>query len=171
MLFKKPFNTLQTNTENIWYLLSKYDQQTLNTAQAPGKWSVMQHLVHLHKSERSFVVLLSRGIKNKVPLEGSRIKICFNSRIYKLYLNVGGKIKAPKVIEPSEEVFNLDDVKNDFLKTRSQLYQLMESVSEAQSKKFWVHHKYLKELRIADLLGFMIFHQNHHRKLFSVHLK
>ena len=171
MLFEKPFNVLQENTEKIWHFLSKYDHQTLDTAQAPGKWSVLQHLVHLNKSERSFVVLLSRGIKNKVPLKGNRMKIFFNSRIYKLYLNMGVKIKAPKVIEPSEETFNIEDVKSDFLKTRLQLYQLLETVTEAESKKFWVHHKYLKELRIDDLLGFMAFHQNHHRKLFSKHLR
>jgi len=171
MLFNEPFLALTKETEKIWAQLSKYDGQTLNLAQAPGKWSILQHIVHLNKSERSFVVLLTRGLKSNAPLNGSKLKIFFRSRWFKWELSRGRRIKAPKVIEPAQEVFSLEEVKNDFAKTRAQLYQLLETITPEQADKFWVHHMYLKELRVNDLLGFMKYHQYHHQKLFSRYLK
>lgn len=171
MLFEKAFNTLQTDTEKVWERFALYDAQTLNLAPAPGKWSALQHMVHLNKSERSFVVLLSKALRNNKPLKGSVLKIISRSLRFKLYLNIGVKIKAPKIIEPAQEIFNTEEVKNDFIKTRLQLFQLLETVTESQAREFWVHHLYLKELRVSDLMGFMIFHQNHHLKAIGKYLK
>lgn len=171
MLFNEPFLALQKETETIWSQLTKYDNQTLNLAQAPGKWSAIQHMVHLNKSERSFLVLLTRALKNNVPLQGNVLKIFVKSRWFKFQLSAGRRIRAPKVIEPAQEVFNLDEVKKDYTKTREQLFQLLQTITPEQYGKFWVHHQYLKELRISDLLGFMRYHQYHHRKLFSKYLK
>ncbi len=171
MLFENPFNTLQSDTEKVWQLFSKYDEQELNRALYPGKWSAMQHMVHLNKSERSFVVLLTKALRNGVPLKGSALKININSLLYKIYLTVGIKIKAPKIIEPATARFNIEELRKDFAKTRLQFEALLNSITKEQTKHFWVHHLYLKELRISDLIGFMIFHQNHHRKAVGKYLK
>jgi uncharacterized damage-inducible protein DinB len=171
MRFEKAFNTLQENTERVWELFSLYDNTVLNRPQAPGKWSALQHMAHINKSERSFVVLLTKALRNNAPLKGNALKIFFTSTIYKMYLNIGVRIKAPKVIEPPTETLDVAQVKKDFAKTRAQLYEILGSVTPEQDNKFWVHHMYLKELRVADLLGFMIFHQNHHWKAIIRYLK
>jgi uncharacterized damage-inducible protein DinB len=171
MLFEKAFNTLQADTEKVWQQFANYDAQTLNLSQAPGKWSAIQHMVHLNKSERSFVILLTKALRNNAPLNGSVLKVNFMSRLYKVYLNFGRKIKAPKVIEPAQEFFEVEQVKKDFEKTRAQLFPLLQSLTKEQIPKFWVHHLYLKELRVGDLIDFMVFHQNHHRRLFGRYLK
>lgn len=164
MSFEKAFNTLQKDTENIWQRLSACDAQTLNHAPIPGKWSALQHMVHLNKSERSLVVLLNKAIKNKAPLHGNVLKIKLRSLAYAAFLTLGMKFKAPKIMEPAPEVFDLEALKKDYAKTRAQLKQIMESITETQAKQFWVHHPILKEMRARDALSFMIFHQNHHRK-------
>ena len=50
MSFEKAFTTLQTNTDQIWKYFDRYDGQTLNLSPAPGKWSALQHLVHINKA-------------------------------------------------------------------------------------------------------------------------
>jgi uncharacterized damage-inducible protein DinB len=171
MLFERPYNKLQNNTAVIWKRLTGYDPMALNTPLVKGKWTAIQHMVHLNKSERSFVILLTKALRSNSVLEGSLWKIKIRSLFYKAYLNLGIKIKAPKVIEPADEVFILEEVTKDFNKTRTQLYELLQSVNRDQAGKFWVHHKYLKELRVKDLLDFMIFHQNHHYKTIRKYLK
>ena len=171
MSFEKAFNTLQTNTEQIWKYFDRYDGQTLNLSPAPGKWSALQHLVHINKAERSFVILLSKALRSNQPLNGSPMKTVFRSLLFKAYLNFGVKLKSPKVIEPAIENFELEVLKKDFEKTRQQLKQLFESVTPEQWPLFWVNHIYLKELRVKDLLEFLTFHQNHHFKLVRRYLK
>ncbi len=171
MLFERPYNKLQNNTSVIWKRLSGFDTSELNTPLVKGKWTAIQHMVHLNKSERSFVILLTKALRSNSPLNGTPLKIQFHSLFYKAYLNLGIKIKAPKVIEPADEVFILEGVMKDFDKTRIQLYQILQTINREKATKFWVHHIYLKELRVKDLLDFMIFHQNHHYKTIRKYLR
>ncbi len=164
MFFEKAFNMLETNTDIIWIELSKYQDSELNQPLAPGKWSALQHMVHINKSERSLLVLLYKAIKNKEPLKGSVLKIRFRSFLYKLSLNNGLKIEAPVFVVPSNDFLKLEDVKHDFTKTRHDLRQLLSILTDTQKNQFWVYHKNLHAMRAIDILNFMCFHQNHHQK-------
>jgi len=171
MLFEEQYKRLESATKEIWNEFSYYDLHWLNAPVTKGKWSPLQHMVHLNKSERSFIILLSRALKNNKPHKGSTLKTGLRRFLYKTYLRLGKKFKAPSIIEPSDEIFDIEVIKENFRKTRVQLCQLLAFLNQEQAGKFWITHHYLKELKVKDMLEFMIFHQEHHRKKFMRHLR
>ncbi len=159
------FQKLQHSSAHAWNFLSGFSHEALNAAAGPGKWSALQQMLHIHKSERSFVLLLTRSLQGGKPLKGNPFALYLRRLYYYTRIKAGTRIKAPKVADPSADtVLNPEEVRHAFEKTREQLKTLLESITPEQQKKYWVTHPFLKEMRVNDLLRFLNFHQAHHLK-------
>lgn len=170
MHYETRFQKLQEHAQEAWTFLAGFSHEALNRAPAPGQWSALQQMLHINKSERSFVILLTRSLQGGKPLNGKPLPLLFRRWFYYARIRFGARLKAPKVADTTEETdLQRETVQRDFEKTRAQLKALLDGMKPEQRNSYWVVHPFLKEMRTDDLLEFLQVHQAHHtRKMYRM---
>ena len=162
----RAFDCLEADTKKLLTYLNRFDHQALNSNPKPNKFSAIQNLEHLMKSE-----LLSRQyvekklsfdpiLKNAGVLTGLRLG----------WMRVGNrlplKLKAPKFIAkeslPPESEFY--EVVKRWNNQRAELKQYLETLPEELYGKEIFKHPFAGRMSLYGMLVFFRDHLHRHEK-------
>jgi hypothetical protein len=143
-------------------LLTKISPEKFDTAPS-GKWSIAQIVTHLLTSERLSVGYMKKKSLGIETLKDSGLKQTLVSVILKISQRIPFQYKAPSVIvENTPEALSLEEVVNRWNKSRSDLKQFLEGISEQHSRRLIFKHPVGGMLNAEQAMKFMYEHINHH---------
>ena len=124
----------------------------------PGKemWSIAQVCHHLVLVEKSTAKVISWGVKESLSTNNERRKV-------ELILDRTKKIQAPKIVEPDEQPFAVQqmiDLLNDSRKTLMSVLHTIEDKSILEEKS--VNHPAFGELPLDQWVELIPLHEQRH---------
>ncbi len=120
VLYEK-LEILENKRKNLYKSLENLSIEQLNYNPKPEKWSILQIIFHLVKTEQVVLISFQNGLK-----KGSNAKIAgLNSKFRSLLLNLALKstirFKAPKLLQKVPETYDFDELSNKWIKIRKNL--------------------------------------------------
>ena len=152
----------ETDLGLIWEKLEKFSDEKLNTQPQQGKWSVLQVLAHIFKSERIATVLISKQLTAEKPLHQSKLSSVLKYALLRLTFFLGIKIKAPDAVANPEPIQDRKKLMKDFEKVRAQLRVLIDKFPDSRIEEKVYKHPRLGPLNLSETLRFLYHHQLHH---------
>lgn len=158
------FEHLQNDQRQLITLLDKENQKILETSPAPGKWSVTQVMYHLNKAESLSALYVSKKRLGAKLLKPTGIIEQLKIFIAWIGFNLPVKYPAAKVLGDMPAEVQYGEIKEEWLKTRQTLANLLESLSDDEIKKPIFKQPFFGRWNIFQMLSFMQIHFNRHRK-------
>ena len=85
--------------------------------------------------------------------------------IFKLFLDLGFKVKAPKIVTDFPKNITLDDLNKKWIKSREYFDSLIDFLNDTRlANKAIFNHSVLGRLNLNLTLYFFKFHFRHHKK-------
>lgn len=143
--------------------LKNLDDNKLNLCN--NRWSINQLLYHVWLAESS----TEKYIRKKTQFPESIIKIKLSayarSFIFKLFLDLGLKVKAPKIVTVFPKKITLDDLNKKWIKSRESFDSLIDFLNDTRlANKAIFNHQALGRLNLNLTLYFFKVHFRHHQK-------
>lgn len=156
------------NTENIRLALlakmSNYSDEKLNQKPAPNSWSAVQTAYHLISAESFSVSYLQKKLQAKNDIKRAGIAHTLRSLLLKIVFLLPIKIKAPKIVEQVPDFKSFAEIKNDWDKTRKEMGDLLETLTDEDVKRELFKHPLAGKLNILQMLAFINDHLMRHVK-------
>jgi uncharacterized damage-inducible protein DinB len=157
------FNKLEAQRENLLHRVASVSADDWNRAPKPGKWSIGQILTHLLTAEQ-----LSIGYMKKKSLGIDQLRSSGPIESLKLFLlkisqRVPLRYRAPEVVvQHTPEAFSRVELTEKWEKTRSDLKQLLEKISDKDERKLIYRHPVAGRLNAGQAMIFFQEHIIHH---------
>jgi hypothetical protein len=154
---------IQGDFEKLLQMLDKLDKQSLEKSPAPGKWSVTQVMYHLNSAESRSIIYVSKkrlGAEQLKPT-GLFAQLRLFAARFAFYLPL--KFRAPNLLGGVPEHVSYEQIRNEWIKTRSELEALLNSLSDEEIRKPIFRQPTFGRWNIFQMLGFMKTHFNRHR--------
>lgn len=130
---------------------------------SPNSWNMMQVIEHIVSSEDG----INLFFKKYNPYESTRsvkLKNHISVRILYLVFWLGIKVKAPNNLNPPKGDEALDVWKKRWEKERAILKTTLDNFPKEKVKNSVFKHPVAGAMNMAETIGFMISHINHHRQ-------
>jgi hypothetical protein len=165
------FERLQNDFLQLLSELDNVKSEQLEISPAKGIWSVTQVMYHLNSAESLSVLYV-----NKKRLGASQLKRTgIEAQLRLLYAGIAFyvpfKYRAPAFLGDMPEHVAYEEIKTSWLKTRSDLAALLESLTDDELHKPIFRQPFFGRWNIFQMLGFMQIHFNRHRKQMKARLK
>ncbi len=144
--------------------LSAFDDEYLNMKPRPGKWSVLQILNHLIKSEKLSVIYIKRKISGQSEIKQSSIKSKINAFILRTGLRLPIKLKAPDNVSDVPDYDTLENVKQNWDKVRRLFLSVIIDMPDGMLDKDVFKHPVTGKMNIKGAVDFFDSHFKHHLK-------
>ena len=158
------FNALEKSRKDLFEDLKNYDDDVINKKPSPQAWSIAQVAEHLIIAEEGSLKYLQKKTQDtsKVPVAGLGSKWRFFLTNSVFVLNIS--FKAPEVVVPSNKFYTIGEVDARWTKVRSETFELLNKLPEADLKKEIWKHTVAGKMDIYQMLAFFNMHFNRHRK-------
>lgn len=156
MEFHEINQKLKETRNELLGLLHRMNRDQINHRKDPNSWSVGQICQHLYKTEEIYVVAIKRGLKSK---ESSNT----DSKSLDFLLDRSKKIVAPDIVQPTDEIIELDEIIEKLNQSRQKLLEtlsILEDRSELSRKHFV--HPVFKEMLLIDWVRSLYVHEQRH---------
>ncbi len=144
--------------------LKEIDNQTLNLKPNPEKWSIIQIIHHLYKSEQLSIVYIKRKINNTQNIKKSGTASFIRGKLLEWALKFPAKLKAPENVSDVPDFAELDIYKIEWEKLRNNLSEIIENTDSKLLMSDIFKHPSIGNMNIIYALKFMHAHFNHHKK-------
>ena len=158
------FESLEKKRYELFEELEKINNQKLNLKPNPDKWSIIQVMHHLIKSEQLSVIYIKRKISNKSLLENSNIKSKINAFALKWGLNLPLKFKAPTNVSDVPDLDTFENVKLKWDKVRNSFSSIINDTSTEVLTKNIFRHPIAGRMNMIGTIEFFDSHFKHHHK-------
>lgn len=157
-------NQLEKDRLTLLNEIEGLNEDQLNYKPNPDKWSIIQVIHHLIKSEKLSVIYIKRKISNKSLLENSNIKSKINAFALKWGLNLPLKFKAPTNVSDVPDFDTFENVKLKWDKVRNSFSSIINDTSTEVLTKNIFRHPIAGRMNMIGTIEFFDSHFKHHRK-------
>lgn len=163
-IYKLKFNTLEKSLKDLFSELDKIDKTHLIQKSSEEKWSIIQILQHLLKSEQLSVISIKHTISKDKKIKESNIMSYLRGIVLKLALNTNFKFKALQNVSELSNNVNLDDIKTKWAKVRKTLREIIETTDVQILKSDIFAHPLAGKMNLNAAINFMQAHFDHYKK-------
>jgi len=158
------FGKLEEDRNELFLILEKVNKELLNNKPQKNKWSIIQVVHHLYKSEQLSIVYIKRKLRDKNKIKKSSLVSLGRGLILEWTLRFPTKLKAPTNVSdvPDFAELKLYDTKWNIM--RSDLLEIIENTNLEILKSDIFKHPSVGEMNMLSALKFMQAHFEHHKK-------
>jgi hypothetical protein len=161
---QKQWRALQQQLQALFSELERYSHAVLNASPGPGKWSAMQVLQHLLRSETLSLGYLQKKWSYSPELKPASFRTRWREFILASYLGVPIKFKAPKGVNeehfPEESDFSA--TRKQWLETRKEMEAFLSELPNEVFEKEFYRHPIAGRITIPGMLRFFERHTQRH---------
>jgi len=161
---KEKVNRLEQKRLELMAELEILNEDKLNYKPAPGKWSIIQIVHHLIKSEQLSVIYIKRNITNKSGISKSSFRAKFNAFVLKWGLILPLKLKAPNNVSDVPDFDTFENAKSKWDKVRNSFVSVIESMADDLLSKDIFKHPIAGKMNLEGTIDFFDAHFKHHLK-------
>jgi hypothetical protein len=158
------FNTLEKLRENIFDSIDSIDLETLLLKPAEDKWSILQLIFHLVKTEQVSIISIQNNLKRTGEIGEAGFGAKLRAALLILAMKSSFKFKAPMILRKVPESYDPEELKKKWMRLRSGLKLILENIKPEETKKKLFHHPYSGNMNIFQALSFLKEHLHHHTK-------
>ena len=156
-------DNLEKERSKLFDDLKSLSGEKLNL-QIKGEWSINQHLYHTWLVETT----TESYIKTKTKYPDFLVQMSpiahLKTFILKLFLNLGFKFKAPKIVNTFPEKIDLNELNQNWALSRKSFKKLIEELNNKNLSNLAItRHPLLGRINMHLTLVFFDFHFKHHR--------
>lgn len=144
--------------------LKVLDHAQLNTAPAPGKWSINQHLAHLVLVEEQVLQVLRHQLQEPEQLQDAPFTSGIKALLVKAALASGKKYKAPAQVATVPEVSLLHELRQRWDTCRFALEDMLTDFPPRLLDKAVFKHPVAGPFTLIQTLAFVQDHLAHHEQ-------
>ncbi|WP_266205805.1 DinB family protein [Pontibacter kalidii] len=145
--------------------LAGLDGNQLNTAPAPGKWSINQHVAHLVLVEERALDNIRYKLQRQEELQDISLAQEAKALMLKLALYSGRKFKAPAIVASVPEACHLPELRQQWDQARFELEDELTAFPQQLLEKGIFKHPITGYLTIGQTLSFLQDHFIHHKRI------
>lgn len=161
---KEKINQLEQKRFELMSELEVLNDERLNYKPLENKWSIIQIMHHLIKSEKLSVIYITRKITNKSTIDKSSLISKLNAFALKWSLILPLKLKAPHNVSDVPNFDTFQNTKSKWDKIRNSFASIVESMSDDLLNKDIFKHPVAGEMNIEGTIDFFDAHFKHHQK-------
>ena len=161
---KSKYEELENSKRDLIKFVDSLEQEKLNTQPEENKWSIVQIIFHLVKTERIAVITITKGIKNIDSTSETGLIENYRSLILLLSLRLPFKYKAPTIMRKVPEEYEINELKRKWEMIRNQIGNLLKEIKENDLNKIMFEHPYSGKMNIVQTLNFLNNHLERHFK-------
>lgn len=162
---RRQFERLEHQLEETLRLLRQQPQDVLTYIPAPGKWSVLQVLEHLLRTEQvTLQYLKKKAALGMDQLPGGSIKSKLRSTALLIFLRLPFKIKAPGIVDVINQPQTLSELEAAFKTLRAEMHQFLEQLPNEGFHVQLFKHPLFGRLRLRETFLFLSAHFSRHHK-------
>ena len=158
------FNKLEEELNLLFSNLKKIDNNFLNYKPEANKWSIIQIIHHLYKSEQLSIVYIKRKVRDKNNIKKSNLVSKIRGFILEWTLRLPTKLKAPANVADVPDTAELKFYIDKWTKIRDDLLQIIKNTERNLLMSNIFKHPAVGETNIIYALKFMQAHFEHHKK-------
>lgn len=159
------FSKLENSRLSLLEKLNKVSATTLETAPAPGKWSVSQIFYHLNRAEGLSVLYVSKKQLDIANLKRTGLKEQLKMMVLKIRFSLPIGIKAPvNVLGDVPAEVNYLNIIAEWKETRDKMKNLLDSLPDDILYKNVFKQPAIGRINIFQMLDFMQAHFDRHQK-------
>ena len=156
-------DNLEKERSKLFDDLKSLSGEKLNL-QIKGEWSINQHLYHTWLVETT----TESYIKTKTKYPDFLVQMSpiahLKTFILKLFLNLGFKFKAPKIVNTFPEKIDLNELNQNWALSRKSFKKLIEELNNKNLSNLAItRHPILGRINMHLTLVFFDFHFKHHQ--------
>ena len=134
-----------------------------------GNWSINQILYHLWVVETSSIKYIQKKTQYPDYLVNVSPLTYLKPKVLQLFLAVGIKLKAPKIVSQFPEKIDFNNLNEKWKNSRESLDQLIVELKEKKfDQKAILRHPLLGRINLPLALDFFDFHFKHHQKAINL---
>lgn len=159
-------DSLDAELRELLDQLADYSEEDLNRSPGPGKWSALQVMQHLHRSEELSLQYLRKKLSNPATLKRAGLMTSLRELFLAVYLDVPLKFKAPKAVSPETfpEGATLDGLGTSWQSLRGQIREFLAAQPEIAFRSEAYKHPLAGRVTLNAMLAFFQGHFRRHRK-------
>ena len=158
------FLQIEKERFELFNRLEKVSTETLNLKPQPDKWSIIQIVHHLYKSEQLSIVYIKRKLRDKTKIKKSSIASFVRGLMLEWALRFPTKLKAPSNVADVPDFAELEVYEKKWEKIRSDLKEIIVNTEEEILLNDVFFHPAVGEMNMINALKFMDAHFHHHKK-------
>ncbi len=155
---------LEKDRLTLLNVIKSLSEDELNFKPKKDKWSIIQVMHHLIKSEQLSVVYIKRKISSKSNIDKSNLRSRFNAFILKWGLNLPLKLKAPANVSDVPDFDTFENTASKWNNVRNSFIDLINNTSGEILDKDIFKHPIAGKMNILGTLDFFDAHFKHHQK-------
>jgi DinB superfamily len=161
--FHKNFISLEKTKNKILETISELNHEILNKKLKEDKWSIIQILFHVVKTERLVELSIKNNLKNKNSerpgiSSGLRILYC------RIVFSSPFKFKALELLRSVPSSYSVEELKGKLQTIRKELKELLEEFPPENFNSSVFEHPYFGKFTIFQTLDFLIYHLKRHER-------
>ncbi len=158
------FEELEKSRIALFNQLDSLSEQEINFKNDPSKWSVVQIIFHLVKSEQLTVIAFSRNLEKTEKLRNSGIMGFFRHISLSIALKSSFRFKAPRMLSNMPDKYDIQELKNKWNTIRNNFSEALEKLPEPIVNKATFKHPLAGWLNSNQMLDFLNNHFDHHKR-------
>ncbi|HUO85721.1 MAG TPA: DinB family protein [Thermoanaerobaculia bacterium] len=160
----KRFERLEAGRLDLIRALREADPPALVSSPEADRWSALQIVAHLISAEKQSLGYLQKKMSDPVALPEAGMGATFRSLVLALALVSPLKFKAPKGVDKIPPHQDLDDLVGRWDAIRAEWRVRIEDFPPELERKAVFRHPRAGRLTLAQTLGFLDGHVQHHRR-------
>jgi len=158
------FEELEKSRVALFKQLDGLNDKEINFKNDPAKWSVVQIIFHLVKSEQLTVIAFNRNLEKTQKLKNSGIMGFFRHISLSIALKSSLKFKAPRMLSNMPDKYDIQELKNKWDTIRNNFSEVLEKLPESIGNKATFKHPLAGWLNSNQMLDFLKNHFDHHNR-------
>jgi len=161
---KTRFDKLELDRKNLFSKLEKVNEDVLNLKPQENKWSIIQVIHHLYKSEQLSIVYIKRKLRDTQNINKSGLVSIARSLLLEWALRFPTKFKAPNNVSDVSDIAELELYSTKWTRIRNDLIEIIENTDIEILKSDIFKHPSVGEMNMVHALKFMQAHFDNHKK-------
>ncbi|MBW8051460.1 MAG: DinB family protein [Cytophagales bacterium] len=158
------FDHLENNRLELMENLEKFGEKELSFQPDQDKWSIIQVIHHLNKTEQLSVAYINKKLQYRTNIKNSGLGAIIRSFLLKLALRSSFRFKAPKFIADVPKTNTFESIKDQWGQTRKDIRKLLDEFPDDLLDKNIFKHAFAGRMNIYQMFNFMQDHFDHHLK-------
>jgi len=158
------FDRLEKTRLELMENLEKFGEKELSFQPHQDKWSIIQVIHHLNKTEQLSVAYINKKLQYRTNIKNSGSAAVIRSFLLKLALRSPFRFKAPKFIADVSQTGTFESIKDQWEETRKDIRKLLDEFPDDFLDKNIFKHAFAGRMNIFQMLNFMQDHFDHHLK-------
>lgn len=158
------FTRLEKSRQSVISLMKSKADADLNKNPAEDKWSPLQILYHVIKSEQITIISLRRTLKEHDKKDNTGLREWMSTLLLQLALVSPLKFKAPRSAAEVPAQPDFDEMIKKWDSIRTDFKNVIDTIpAQAITKKLF-KHPYSGNMNLIHISDFLISHSEHHFK-------